>query len=224
MNQIQLVISLFAAYVISDFLIQTDKEAQSKEQFGILIRHCVTAALFSYLLTGFWELWIIPVLIFTTHLCLDFVKIKFSPAKLWIFIVDQFLHIEIFIVLAFTINDIKDQAVSSIWHHAIGGYYDIISILLSGFIITTHVGNLIVGFGVEPFVKEQIDEEISRGSPLKLHTSPTRIGFEKSGKIIGQLERAMIFIFVLSSQPSAIGFLIAAKSPLRFGEIGSGAN
>ena len=44
-------------------------------------------------------------------------------------------------------------------------------------------------------------------------------GFENGGLVIGQLERMMIFVFVLVGQPTAIGFLIAAKSILRFGEI-----
>jgi hypothetical protein len=36
---------------------------------------------------------------------------------------------------------------------------------------------------------------------------------------IGLLERALIFLFVLTGQTAAIGFLIAAKSILRFGEV-----
>ena len=37
--------------------------------------------------------------------------------------------------------------------------------------------------------------------------------------MIGQLERALILLFVLVGEPAAIGFLIAAKSVLRFGEV-----
>jgi hypothetical protein len=44
-------------------------------------------------------------------------------------------------------------------------------------------------------------------------------GFEKGGKIIGYLERALIFLFMFTAQPGSIGFLIAAKSIFRFGEI-----
>jgi ABC-type proline/glycine betaine transport system permease subunit len=44
------------------------------------------------------------------------------------------------------------------------------------------------------------------------------------GKIIGYLERSLIYLFVLVDQPSAIGFLIAAKSVFRFGEIRQGTN
>ena len=34
----------------------------------------------------------------------------------------------------------------------------------------------------------------------------------------------MIFVLILAGQPSAIGFLIGAKSLFRFGEIGAGAS
>jgi hypothetical protein len=49
-------------------------------------------------------------------------------------------------------------------------------------------------------------------------------GFVDGGRIIGQLERAMIYLFVLVGQPAAIGFLIAAKSVFRFGELSDRAN
>ena len=44
-------------------------------------------------------------------------------------------------------------------------------------------------------------------------------GLEKAGLWIGRLERVLILTFVLLKHFEAIGFLIAAKSILRFGEI-----
>ena len=38
------------------------------------------------------------------------------------------------------------------------------------------------------------------------------------GRLIGQLERALIFLLVFIGQAGAIGFLVAAKSILRFEE------
>jgi hypothetical protein len=48
---------------------------------------------------------------------------------------------------------------------------------------------------------------------------PHRRGFDQGGKLIGQLERALIFLLILAGQPASIGLLIAAKSVLRFGEL-----
>lgn len=43
-------------------------------------------------------------------------------------------------------------------------------------------------------------------------------GLPDAGRLIGILERILVLIFVLLNQYQAIGFLIAAKSILRFGE------
>ena len=39
------------------------------------------------------------------------------------------------------------------------------------------------------------------------------------GQYIGQLERTLIFLFVLIGQPTGVGFLVAAKSVFRFGDL-----
>ncbi len=46
-----------------------------------------------------------------------------------------------------------------------------------------------------------------------------RRGFENGGKVIGYLERGLIFLFMLTGHPAGIGFMIAVKSVFRFGEI-----
>ena len=45
-----------------------------------------------------------------------------------------------------------------------------------------------------------------------------------AGKIIGMLERLFVFGFILLNAWSAIGFLIAAKSVFRFGDLTEGKN
>ena len=44
-------------------------------------------------------------------------------------------------------------------------------------------------------------------------------GLKDAEKIIGYPERSLIFLFILVDQPSVVGFLIAAQSVFRFGEI-----
>ena len=43
------------------------------------------------------------------------------------------------------------------------------------------------------------------------------VGLRDGGRQIGLLERGLIFLLVLANQPIGIGFLIAAKSILRYG-------
>ena len=44
-------------------------------------------------------------------------------------------------------------------------------------------------------------------------------GLEKGGLYIGWLERSLVMLLLLINQSAGIGFLLAAKSILRFGEI-----
>jgi len=57
----------------------------------------------------------------------------------------------------------------------------------------------------------------------KAASSPER-GFPDGGKLIGQLERFLIFLFVMTGQIQGVGFLVAAKSVFRFGELSDHQN
>jgi hypothetical protein len=75
--------------------------------------------------------------------------------------------------------------------------------MLGGFISAVYGS----GFLVAKFTKKLIDE-----NNLELE------GLLDGGKLIGQLERCLIFLFILIDQSAGIGFLVAAKSILRFEE------
>ncbi|OCX67234.1 hypothetical protein BFP70_03195 [Thioclava sp. SK-1] len=64
---------------------------------------------------------------------------------------------------------------------------------------TVHVGGIATGILIQPY----IDHAPKDGLP-------------GAGLLIGRLERLVIFVLILTGQPQAIGFLIAAKSILRF--------
>ena len=48
---------------------------------------------------------------------------------------------------------------------------------------------------------------------------PDPASLPKGGRLIGRLERAMILMLVIAGRADGIGFLIAAKSVLRFNEL-----
>ena len=68
-----------------------------------------------------------------------------------------------------------------------------------GIIIATRAGGFAVGLLMRPWA----DVDLPTGLP-------------QGGTLIGMLERGLIFILVLAGQPGGNGFLIAAKSVLRF--------
>jgi hypothetical protein len=77
------------------------------------------------------------------------------------------------------------------------------------------MGGVLIGILVEPFLAEL------RGPDGQLAIERRR-GLENGGKRIGQLERVLILLFVLSGQPASVGFLVTAKSVFRFGELKEG--
>ncbi len=76
-------------------------------------------------------------------------------------------------------------------------------ILLAGFMMTVFGSGLLVAGVAGWIVREN-----------NLHLN----GLKNGGRLIGQLERALIFLLILIGQPGGIGFLVAAKSILRFEE------
>ncbi|MFT7046419.1 MAG: hypothetical protein ACJAYH_001695 [Celeribacter sp.] len=72
-------------------------------------------------------------------------------------------------------------------------------LLIAGAIYATRAGGFAVGKLMMPF---------AAGAPLE--------SLPRGGMMIGILERGLIFLMFLAGQPAGIGFLIAAKSVLRF--------
>lgn len=93
-------------------------------------------------------------------------------------------------------------------------------VLVSGLIAALDVGSGFVARLVKPHLSE-LEEELKRSGQDALR--PAR-GLSRAGNVIGKLERLLVFVFVLAGQPAGIGFLIAAKSVFRFGEIKDAAN
>lgn len=72
--------------------------------------------------------------------------------------------------------------------------------LTAGAVTATRAGGFAIGLLMQPWAAEAI-------------------GLSGAGRVIGNLERSLIFLLILSGQTQNIGFLIAAKSVLRFGTV-----
>jgi hypothetical protein len=73
--------------------------------------------------------------------------------------------------------------------------------LAAGLILATRAGGFAVGLLMEPWAAE----------------APS--GLPGGGRMIGILERGLIFTLLLTGQAQGIGYLVAAKSVLRFGAL-----
>lgn len=203
MNPI-ILIKLIAAHLTGDFLFQSDRMCidkfsnNSKAKYKALIFHALAQAALSYVFVAQWDCWIVPVVIGVSHFAIDLVK-TMSKVKGFISLIwDQFAHLCVIIGLwwlAFAgMPDIADEIVPSNFWLIATAYIAVLaptSILIKSFI---------------EYEKWMPSEASSQGLP-------------NAGKWIGYLERILILTFIFTDNIEGIGFLLAAKSVFRFGEL-----
>lgn len=185
---------LIAAHAVADFALQTDILIQRKNRINYLMLHSGVHALLSYIVLQAWTCWQAPVFILIVHSLIDFSKHRINSETAMTFTVDQLAHVASLIGLSWLLVYFN-------WLSAFTGigYKPLIGI--AGFIATVHGSSFLIA---------KVAKRLTEENKLKLK------GLLNAGKLIGQLERSLIFLFVFIGQPAGIGFLVAAKSILRF--------
>ncbi|MGJ8616933.1 MAG: DUF3307 domain-containing protein [Sulfitobacter sp.] len=191
---IQTAIALLTAHVLADFVFQTKWMVDNKRSPAVLVLHagivfvCTTLAL-----GGNPALALIIALI---HLAIDAVKTYALPADtLWAYLVDQAAHV---LTIAIAAWWVPDAVAMGYWADHIDTLLPI-ALFITGLIVATRAGFPAIGYLMAGF---QVKNDLE--------------GLENAGKMIGLLERTLIYLMVMIGEPTGIGFLIAAKSILRF--------
>jgi hypothetical protein len=214
---IAILTSLVTAHLIGDFILQTDKDVSVKTKPIVFGKHLFFITGLSYLVSGLWAEWRIPLIILITHGFIDWLKIIFfnntdsDKKQLSIFLSDQFLHIVVIILLSFYVQS-QVLITDFYWLNFFSDNFIIALVFISAVILLTKPGGIAIGYLVNPFLIQM--KEISKAEEQRRLR-----GFVNGGRIIGYLERILILIFIFSGNFSAVGFLIAAKSVFRFGEL-----
>ncbi len=204
-------IALLFAHIMADFLLQTRYMITHKRNFAILLLHILIVAALSYGALGFTGHWLV-LAVAGSHLMIDAAKTYWPGVSLRAFLIDQTLHI--LIILA-AVSQFPDLYSTGIWReyglletpavwltYVPDGWITALPqfmLLSGGLIMATRAGGFAIGLFMQPL------------------TPKTNDGMPQAGAIIGNLERALAYVFILSGQPQNLGFLIAAKSILRFG-------
>ncbi len=196
----KLFLLLLAAHLIGDFVLQGKWLATAKHKWYWRLLHAGQITAVAVLLVRIVNLWLY-VILFISHFVIDWAKCRLADGGAKAFLADQFFHL---LVLGFLAIYFAEHLGESLLAEHLSQYLPVIAVL-SGLILTIKVGDVLIGKSVEGFL-----DEIGDGQ---------KKGLTNGGKWIGQLERALTFLLVLIGQYSAIGFLFAAKSILRFGEI-----
>ncbi|OOY09496.1 DUF3307 domain-containing protein [Thioclava sp. F36-7] len=200
--------ALLFAHAFTDFAFQSRDMAVKKagRELAALATHIAILAGLT-LLVGLqlsWALIGVLALVALSHLVIDIAK-SFAPAKLPLaaFLGDQAAHLAATALIA--------AAFPTFWANSLWANLTWLPgalTLATGLLITTRAGGFAVGMLMAQYENDAPPEGLPQG-----------------GRMIGLLERGLIFLLVLAGQPSGIGFLIAAKSILRFEAVSKdGAN
>lgn len=201
---IETFVVLYFAHLLSDFPLQPERIAKNKARLGPLTVHIAIVGLTAFAVLGYFA----PVILGTivvTHFLIDLTKGRVGQFNLRWFLGDQAAHLAV--VAAIAVLAPADLSKSLLYSRL--GATDLaaafsLMVLASGFIIAVLAGTFAVGLFVKPY-SEEIGPELE--------------GLGNGGRRIGQLERLIVFAFTVSGNLAGIGFLIAAKSILRFGDV-----
>lgn len=199
-----ILIKLLLAHFIGDFLLQPASWVKEKERkkagSGKLYLHMLIHGLLVLLLLWSFDYWLLALLIMLIHGSIDAIKLYAQKEKnktAW-FLADQGLHIISILILWVLwfrplINANEWFANPDIWIYALALLFITV---VSGIIIQVFMSNW--------------SQALDDGHEESLNNA---------GKYIGILERLFIFIFVVTGNWEGIGFLLAAKSIFRFGDL-----
>ena len=197
----EMFIRLLLAHVVGDFLCQTDEFCRKKQADGVcgprVYLHSLVIFVLSWIALWSFSHWWLALIIGVVHLLIDIIKRK---DNLGTFIMDQVAHIVCIAIVAYVampeVNCADHgQDCSTIYTICL---YALI-IMLNGKPANLLIKHLLKAYSVKsPKGTDGTNESI------------------RSGKLIGNLERWLIIVFMLCGQYEAIGFLIAAKSIIRY--------
>jgi len=191
---IQTAIALLLGHVLADFVFQTNWIVSNKRNPMVLALHAGIVFLCTIVaLGGNLQL---ALIIAVVHLVIDAVKV-YTPSTdtLWAYLADQAAHLLTIAIAAWLVPAAMTMG---IWAAHIDTLLPI-AVFITGLVLATRAGFPAIGY-------------LMAGFSVKNDTE----GLENAGKIIGLLERTLIYLMVMIGEPTGIGFLIAAKSILRF--------
>ena len=195
-----LFLSLVLAHIIGDFYLQTDKCCEQKEtrkfKSWFLYVHAITIGLLSWMIVPSCSFGLWALMIAVSHFAIDAVKIH-CPKGLCSFVIDQLLHFGILAAISTIYETTKELPLQMIDNQSSFST----PLLILAILLCIKPANILIKLILE---KYQVGESASCDN------------IKNAGALIGNLERLLTIVFVLLGQFEAIGFIVAAKSILRF--------
>jgi hypothetical protein len=197
-------LALLAAHLVADFPLQPGWMVRTKRNPAVLLLHGIVVGVVSVATLGNWLAWPLLAILVGSHLVMDGIKVYGLGDDLRAFAWDQLVHLAVMAGLAVAFPLALSQGFWGQLAPAQLRAYLVGLCLLAGTIAALPVGAILIRKVSAPFSAE-LGDDIQ--------------GLRNGGTYIGYLERALILLLVLVGQPAGVGFLITAKSILRFGDV-----
>lgn len=203
-----LTLKLILSHILGDFLLQPETWVKGKNEYKhrskYMYRHIAVHLISLIIALKFDVKYILGVLVIVlSHLIIDLVKVHLNEtfSKRILFFTDQFLHLLVILSVVYYYNPFEVDFTKI--------YTPTTILFFIAILLATSVSSII------------LKVVISKWDPEGVNTNKenTEASLPNAGSYIGMLERLFIFGFILANQWSGIGFLIAAKSIFRFGDL-----
>lgn len=225
--------NLLFVHILGDFYLQTSSLCENKIKHRIkgyaLWLHVAIVGALSWI--AVWDIygWWLVTLIMCSHLAIDWLKsylqVKYDVYRigsdgylisgnirrydLYYFVGDQILHIFMIVIISCWWYSINSDWEQFQWLQPLLLNHPVRVYTIIAFLLVLKPINLLI-------------LQILRSCKLDNENEPEERDSFHAGALIGYTERSLILLFVILAQYEAIGFLIAAKSILRFSEASSG--
>ena len=202
-----LFLNLLLAHLIGDFVLQTDGLCKKKREKGLkswfMWVHPIIVTGLTWLLFGGWGFVWGAVITFASHLLIDAVKswLERKGQHVGYFVCDQVLHLLVIGLLCWMYGEGWSQFEWVLEDYVLTG-----PAIMCALILCVKPANILIK-GV--FELYQIEVPAAKGKK-------NGNDLKNAGALIGSVERLIILILVLLGQYEAVGFVVAAKSLMRF--------
>ena len=190
------------AHLVSDFYLQTEASCKSKADNAFKSRHLYIHSLITFacawLLSMSWGYWWVALSIAVLHLVIDGLKSICKNIK-GAFFIDQLLHLAVIVAAVVIYNKVGEFSFPT-WLPETK-----VLLWIAAFVFCLRPVNFFI-------------QNIFKEAKISIPDSGKENSLPNAGRVIGNVERMLALVFVMLGQYEAIGFLLAAKSLLRFRE------
>ncbi len=201
-----LFLNLLLAHLVGDFVFQWDTLCEQKREKGLrswfMWVHPAIVTALTWLMFGRWCFVLGAVITYFSHLWIDAVKSRFERRgrNVWLFVGDQLLHVVVIAFLSWMYGSGWSQ-----FAFVPVGYEAFATAVACALILCVKPANIFIK-GIFDWYKIEVPSSGNKkGNDLN-----------NAGALIGSVERIIIMILILLGQYEAVGFVVAAKSLMRF--------